>query len=375
MRWIALVLAAVFAIPLILLGPHGSVVAFKTAMFVPEIFPDAPIQPLRWITSASNVERSTIPYPGGNARLDVYVPAHEGRHAAVILMLGARPIDQDDPVITRFADGLSRMGIVVMVPASDGLSTGAISPDEIDLLVRELILLRERPDVDKSRVGYIGLSVGASLSLVAAADARIRDDVRFVNAFGGYFDVRDLFVALSSRSLNYAGETSDWEPAPLAREVMIENVALGLPSDGERECVRKVSESTDSTDWCESVPLSPMGEDALALLDEPDTGRAQQLVKVLTAPSMKRLDAISPRSVVAEIKADVLVMHDVNDRYIPYTESRRLIAALPESRLRAWTELELFDHVMPGHGLDPATFSREVAELFRHVYLTFMEIL
>ena len=375
MRWIALVLLAAVAVPLILLGPRGSIVAVKTAMFIPEIFPDAPIQPLRWITSEAMVERSSFSYPAGTARVDTYVPSQKGPHGAVILMLGARPVDQDDPLVARFADGLSRLGVMVMVPASDGLSAGRITPDEIDLLVQELMILRARPDVDSARVGFIGLSVGGSLSLLAAADERIRESVAFVNAFGAYFDARDLFVALASRSLAYAGEASEWEPAPLAREVMIENILLSLASEQEQECVRAAVDGGEGGVACEADRLSQPVRIALALLDHPETAQARDYVDTLAAMSANRLEAISPRRVVHQIKANVLVMHDVHDRYIPYTESRRLVAALPQPRLRSWTELELFDHVMPGQDLNPLTFAREIAQLSRHVYLTFLELL
>jgi dienelactone hydrolase len=375
MRRIAMVIVTLIAVPIILLGPRGSVVALKTAVFIPEIFPDAPVKPLRWFTTAATVERTSIAYAAGTAQLNTYVPARAGPHGAVILMLGARPVDPDDPVVTSFADGLSRLGVVVLVPASEGLAAGRITPEEIDLLVREHIMLRERPDVDPGRVGFIGLSVGGSLSLMAAADPRIRDSVAFVNAFGAYFDARDLFVALASRSLSYAGEPSDWDPAPLAREVMVENLAQGLGSEEERECIRAAADSATGQPSCDPGSLSPPGQIALELLAEPDTVKARQYVDLLAATAESRLEAISPRSVIDQITADVLVMHDVHDHYIPFTESRRLMAALPHGRLRAWTELELFDHVMPGQRLDPLSFAREMAQLFQYVYLTFLEIL
>ena len=262
-----------------------------------------------------------------------------------------------------------------MVPASDGLTAGRISPEEIDLLVNEFLLLRGRTDVDPSRVGFIGLSVGASLAFVASADERIRDKVTFVNTFGGYFDARDLFVAIASRSLNYAGEAAEWEPAPLAREVMVDNLTLSLSSESERECIRRAAEQPGDAPECETKELSPQANLALELLDRPDTARAEALVQALMGSTGNPLQAISPRAVVHQINADVLVMHDVHDHYIPYTESRRLVAALPESRVRAWTELELFEHVVPGHQADPTIFARELALLFRHVYLTFLEVL
>ena len=44
-------------------------------------------------------------------------------------------------------------------------------------------------DIDRStRIGLAGFSVGGALSIVAAADPRIRDDVRLVYSFGGYYD-------------------------------------------------------------------------------------------------------------------------------------------------------------------------------------------
>jgi pimeloyl-ACP methyl ester carboxylesterase len=375
MRWIAMGIVALVVVPLVLLGPRGSLVAVKTAMFIPEIFPDAPVKPLRWFTGPSSVERTSIQYAAGMAHLNTYVPAQSGPHSAVILVLGARPVDPDDPVVTHFADGLSRLGVLVMVPASDGLAAGLIVPEEIDLLVREHMMLRERADVDPTRVGFIGLSVGGSLSLMAAADERIRDSVAFVNAFGAYFDARDLFVALASGSLQYAGEPSAWEPAPLAREVMLENIVHTLDSEPERECVRSVADSAPVEASCDGAQLSPTATAALALLAGPETAQARQYVDLLAAAPGSQLAAISPRSIVDRISADVLVMHDVHDHYIPFTESRRLVAALPSARLRAWTELELFDHVMPGQSVDLLTFVREVAQLSRHVYLTFLEIL
>ena len=49
-------------------------------------------------------------------------------------------------------------------------------------------LLASRPEVDPQRVGIAGFSVGGSLAVLAAADPRIAERVRFVNAFGAFGD-------------------------------------------------------------------------------------------------------------------------------------------------------------------------------------------
>lgn len=372
MRWVTVVLVLLLAVPVALLGPRGSVVALKAALFVPEIFPDAPVKPLRLVTAPSRLERESIQYLGGAARLDTYVPVQAGPHGGVILVLGARPVDQDDPVVTNFADGLSRLGVIVQVPASDGLAAGRIDPSEVDLLVREYQALQSRPDVDRKRVGFIGLSVGASLSLIAAADPRIAGDVAFVNAFGGYFDARDLLLALATHSLEYAGKPATWDPAPLTREVLIENLITYLPTAPERELVRAAAHGDSVPDL---TVLSPTARPVAGLLDRPSTAEARQLLGALTAEQTGYLDSISPRAVIHRVQTDVLLMHDVNDRYVPFTESRRLAAALSPGRLRAHTEMTLFDHVMPGQTLAPDEFLREVAGLTRHIYLVCLEML
>ena len=124
-------------------------------MLFRSIFPNSPVRPIAWLTPTPRVERFEANYPGGIVEADIYVPGGGGRHGAIIMALGARPIANDAPVVVRFADGLSRLGIVVMVPESSGLTVGKVTREEIDLLVREFEELSRRPDVDPQRIGFI----------------------------------------------------------------------------------------------------------------------------------------------------------------------------------------------------------------------------
>ena len=122
-----------------------------------------------------------------------------------------------------------------------------IDPGEVDNLIHAFLYLRSREFVDQERVGMGGFCVGASFALVAASDPRIRDDVVFVNAFGPYFDARDLLVQIASRSSFYGDEREPWEPDkstmqvlgnelietvedPLAKETLYKHYLLG-PSE------------------------------------------------------------------------------------------------------------------------------------------------
>src|ERR687888_574585 len=96
------------------------------------------------------------------------------------------------PCGRRPAIGLARDGFVVLVPDSPDLRADRILPSERDAFVAAIAFVRALGDVDARRIGLVGFSAGASLLVVAAADARVRDDVRMVNFFGGYYDAADL---------------------------------------------------------------------------------------------------------------------------------------------------------------------------------------
>ena len=69
----------------------------------------------------------------------------------------------------------------------------------------------------------------------------------------------------------------------------------------------------DSEATCEDGDLSPTARSALVLLDQPQTSEARRYVDELAAASGNQLAAISPRTVIDHIAADVLVMHDVHE--------------------------------------------------------------
>ena len=53
---------------------------------------------------------------------------------------------------------------------------------------QEFQYLQQQPYVKQDKIGFIGVSVGAPLALLAAADPRINKDVAYVVSFGGYYN-------------------------------------------------------------------------------------------------------------------------------------------------------------------------------------------
>src|SRR3954452_8193850 len=207
LRMAGLVLGVIL---LAVLVTHQGRVAVLALAVLPSAIGVLPVDPLLYLTPRPGREAFAFDYAAGTVEGDVYSPGRGGRHGALILILGARPVDREDPVLVRFAEGLSRIGVVVLIPDSSGLAAGRIVPEEVDAVVGEVDLLRARPDVDPSRIGILGFSVGGSVAVQAAADPRLVDKLILVNAFGSYGDATDLVRAVSTRSLAYAGVDQAW---------------------------------------------------------------------------------------------------------------------------------------------------------------------
>ena len=179
--------------------PQGKA-GFRAALFVPQVL-KVPFKPQPWFASDPVRHEVTYPQEIGTGVADVYrIPDGEPR-AAVLLFLGANAAGRDDEDVVNLGNALARGGFAVMFHWSPTMALQHnIDPVEIDNLVRAFQFLEQQDWVDSKRVGIGGFCVGASFSLVAAADPRISDRVRFVNAFGPYFDAEDLLLQVVTRS-------------------------------------------------------------------------------------------------------------------------------------------------------------------------------
>ena len=335
---------------------------------LPSAIGSLPVDPLVSLTPKPTREYFTFPYPGGSVEGDVYSPGRDGRYGAVVLLLGARPVDRDEPPLVRFAEGMSRAGLVVMVPIASGLEAGRIEAHEVDALVEEIELLRNRSDVDPARVGVIGFSVGGSVAIQAAADPRLDGKLAFVNAFGAYFDTTDFARAISTRSLGYAGVDQVWEPDPIVLQVMARQMVDTLPDPNDRAVLERLHIDRDESARADVPTMTPAGRAALGLLDGLPPAETEAALAQMPPETMARLQAISPSRVIDRVKTRLFLMHDYGDHVVPYTESRRMAAATPPAILERYAEFDLFDHVMPNRPPAEFAFYVELLRLFRHLY-------
>ena len=344
--------------------PQGKA-AFRAALFVPQIL-DAPFKPQPWFTGTPVRHEVTFPQDGGTGVADIYRIPDGKRRSAVLLFLGANAAGRDDKDVVNLGEAMARGGFVVMFHWSATMALQSnIDPVEIDNLVRAFQFLENQEWVDPERVGIGGFCVGASFSLVAAADPRISHRVQFVNAFGPYFDARNLLLQVATRSRLDQGERSPWQPDPLTLKVFANELIETLENPADIELLTKVYMTGELADLSN---LTPAGQTVSKLLGGASPEEAIELYARLPKIFRDGMDRISPSRYVDELKAQVLVLHDRDDQLVPSAESRRLAAALQERGGVRYTELLSFEHVRPTSGTGVWRAIKEGFKLYGHMY-------
>ena len=369
LRRTALVLAvlSVLLTVLAVTNPQGRTAA-KAGGFILQVIPVIPVKPLEWFTGRPIKEEVFFPQAQGQGVADLYRPGGIGKRAAVLLFLGVNPAGRDDERVVNLAEGLARSGMVVMVPWSETMTQYRIDPAEVDNLVNAFQYLRGLEYVDPERVGMGGFCVGASLSTVAAQDPRIRENVAFINFFGGYFDVRGLLMSIASRTRFSEGGQEPWEPSDQTLKTFRNHLIESVQSWEDREFLTKVFVDGQEPNQGDVEDLSSTGGTVYHLMSGVSLEEADELLSRLPEEFQEGLRSISPSQNLVDLKARMLIMHDAKDDNVPSEESRRLMAALKERGNVRYTEFVLFQHMDPARAVNPLTWTSDVSKLFFHLY-------
>ena len=339
--------------------------------FVAQVLPTVPIKPAEWFTGTP--QRIEIAYPlddGSTGIADLYVPSGGGKHSAILFFLGVNPAGKDDERVVNVGNAVARTGIVVMIPWSERMAQRRITEQEIDDLVSGFEYLRSLEMVDSEQVGMAGFCVGASLMMVAAQDERIRDDVKVVNSFAGYYEARDLIASVATGRRFYDGESDPWEPDKLSINVVRTHLLESVPDDEERELV----ELAVKNGLALPEGLSSQSRLVYDILHATDLGEAHSLITQLPQDSLDTLSRISPSTNIEDLEAKLLVMHDRQDNLVPSEESRRLRDAVRSRGDVHYTEFSFFEHLDPSARVGYFELGKEGAKLFLHIYRIMREL-
>lgn len=275
----------------------------------------------------------TLASPSGTTYLDIYAPMADappvpGAREGLLLIPGVGDQRKDLQLIN-FSQTLAGSGLVVMDMTTQTLIDNRLDAGDKEAIVEALSVLEHWPGVGAKRVGLLGFSAGGPLMCLAAADARVRDQVAFVTLFGGYFDATTLLQTIGRRELIANGQTQPWHPVSYPLQVLADTIAPLLPgADGQILAGAFAPNGSLSLSPAQLALLAPSSAAAYHLLrgDEPQYVHAN--LEALSSEVKVLLSSLSPSRVVSLVHAPIYLLHDRSDQFVPVSESIEFATAL-----------------------------------------------
>jgi dienelactone hydrolase len=345
----------------------------KSALFIPSLIPGTSVQPIDWVTRSPHESSITFSSDGNSYTGDIYLPATKGLYPAMIVSLGV-VTDMNDPRVINLAQALARMGVIAFVPFSPNLLQGQVKPEDVDLLVSAFQYLMSRNDVERQHVGFLGICVGASLSLAAAEDPGIAGQVDFVIWFDGCYRLDDLIASAITHSYTQDGTTVTWNPDPLTTEVVNNELASLAPDAAEQTVVVQRAVYGIHPDSATEAELSPMTRGILAVFDATSFQDAKARFDTLPSPAPQLEAALSPASHLDQVSVRRLyLMVSTDDNLVPPEETYELKQALHGSYTR-YDKYSIFNHVDLNRLANPVESVPQLWSLYLQLHSIFASL-
>ena len=283
---------------------------------------------------------TTLARPGGRG----------GPWPAIVFVNGATRRGRYHPKVQRLARGLARAGFLVAVPDLPGLRLGEITPATMEATVRVARAVASRPDVRDNRVSLYGVSVGATMALLAAESPTLAGRIR---AVGGEAPWVDLKKVIRLATTGYYGPTP-YRTDPYMRLAIARSLAALLPRASDRERVLSLLEAVADDDphplssLRTKLRLRPAGRALVSLLLNTSTSRFAALYGRLPPALRRGVRLLSPLAGAPRLDVPVELASSPHDRYFPPAESRSLAKRSKHVRLTVTSTL---DHAIPSLSL------------------------
>jgi len=271
---------------------------------------------------------------------DLYRP--RAPRGALLLVHGLSPAGRRHPELVRLARLLARHHQLVLVPHFEGLAAIRLSGREVAEVRAALRALAAQ----SRSTGVVGLSFGAGPALLAAADV---PDLALTASFGGYADLRDVILYLTTGVHQFGGRRYVQAPEEYNRWKLLALLVDFVQNGRDRRLLdtiagRKLADPGADTAALEA-DLGPEGRAVRALVLNRREDAAGALLAALPAEARAAIERLSPLAAVPRLRGRVLIAHGAGDVSIPFTESLRLAEA-SAGRADA-VILETFEHTGP----------------------------
>jgi pimeloyl-ACP methyl ester carboxylesterase len=281
----------------------------------------------------------TFPPGSGVTVADLYWPADA--EAALVLVPGVVPEGKDHPGLVDLAQTLARARFAVLVPDIANLRAQKVSPEDAGSIAAAIAWLAGCvPQGDGAPIGLMAISYAVGPAVLAALRPGIDEDVRFLVAIGGYYDL-EAVVTFFTTGFYRTGPDQPWQrgtPNAYGKWVFVAANAERLDDPSDRAALAAMAErklrDLDADVGDLEAGLGPQGQAVTALLDNRDPDRVPALIQKLPEAVRSDLAALDlAEQDLSQLQARLLLVHGRDDPIIPSTESAALAAAAPDAAL------------------------------------------
>jgi pimeloyl-ACP methyl ester carboxylesterase len=299
--------------------------------------------------SASDVAHEVV----GGVPATVVRPARDRGGPSVVFVNGATPHGRAHPTVLRLGRALASCGYRVVIPELPGIAAGELAVSTVAATVSVAAATSGTHDV---RLALAGVSVGASVALLAAADEALAARVSTVVCIAPFAHLAHVAHLATTGATSGASGPRQY-PVPAALLVgLARSLVLQLPAGGPRERLYRALCTLDTTtaDPIASLPTAlfrDAGAEAIALgelLRNREPTRFGPLYAELSTGLRSAIELLSPLRVASEIQASVEIATAPVDRYFPVEEAMALVRTIPRARL---TITSLLAHATPSLSL------------------------
>jgi pimeloyl-ACP methyl ester carboxylesterase len=296
----------------------------------------------------------------------IYRPGGGSRWPALVFLNGVTARGRHHPDVERLARALARIGVLVVVPDPPGLAEGEITARTLTATIAVVHAAADRPDGSDGRVGLLGVSVGASLGLLAAEQPGLADRITLVAGIAPYTDLVNVARLATTGDTLEHGRLVPYAARSFLPLVIARSLVAALPPSPERsrllvELLRLHEGTPDPLALFRQLRPEQVAPSARALVellanrDPADFGRLYADLSPALRASIVRL---SPLDGASRLRAPVELASPPHDKYFPLAETRALAGAATHTHVRL-TVTSTLHHAVPSLSLS------DIADLWR----------
>jgi pimeloyl-ACP methyl ester carboxylesterase len=289
----------------------------------------------------------------GGVPATLYRPARgRGPWPAMLIYSGATRRGRMHPAFQGLGRALAATGHLAAVCEPTGVSVAELQPGTLDDALAAARALAGSPQTGHSAVGLAGVSVGAMVALVAAAEADLAERVSVVLVLAPCCDVALATRVVTTDTCVSRSGLVRFVPGGFSRLVIARSLVASLPESTERDALRRLllalpDDAADPLAPLRAQSLDELGEPAratVALLANEEPDRFDELYAALPETLRAAVARISPIGSASGIRAPVEVVVGREDKYLPLADAEAFVAACPTARL---TVLDSLAHAVP----------------------------